>query len=316
MPVFRKDRKTTQVVCIFTKALSGSVANNAYFTVDWAAILKPNMPYYVHFTFFSNVVNYDGTRQILVWVDFDMLNYRILASNFNTVNSNIIGVIEPLVIRPNANNVHMLATTDTNCQSFMPQRPTNNRFNIRLYRQDMNNLWAPVSGSLPTEWVCTLHFTEAIDYKIYKEPKRIKQLALSSNYGVGTLANRTYNLNGFFERSEEYRISFTFVGNKPTIFNYGQPLMLFVSFNNEAYVPSDIPNQTTSKSGFLGFIARIRFDTTIDSSFMASNYLTNKPVNTRVSYNGYINVRFTDLNFTDTQYLQSPWILLLSFEEI
>ena len=73
----------------------------------------------------------------------------------------------------------MLATTDTNCQSFMPQRPTNNRFNIRLYRQDMNNLWTPVSGSLPTEWICNLHFTEAIDYKIYKEPKRIKQLSLS-----------------------------------------------------------------------------------------------------------------------------------------
>lgn len=315
MPIFRKDRKTTQVVCNYSNALSGSVQNNAYFNINWEAILKSDIPYYVHFTFISNVVNYDGTRQILVWVDFDMMNYRILASNFNTVNSNIIGVIEPLVIRPNANNVHMLATTDTNNQSYMVRRPNNNTFNIRLYRQDMNNLWTPTSGSQPTDWTCTFHFTEAVD-KIYKTPKIIKQLALSSNYGVGTIANRTYNLNNFFERSKEYRISFSFVGNKPTIFNYGQPLLLFVSFNNEAYVPNSTPNQVTSKTGFLGFIARIRYDTTIDSSFMASNYLTNEPVNSFISYNGYINVRFTDLNFSDTQYLQSPWILILSFEEV
>ena len=327
--------KTTQVICNSKNKISGT-NNDAYYNIDWSSILKNNMPYYVSFTYSAGLNVYDGSKPAAIRVNFNLLSYRIIASLFNFQQVNILGLLEPFVIRPNANNVQLNATTDTNLPAYMETRPINNLFNIKIVRTELS-LWLDndTTPKQPADYIIILHFTEAIT-PLYKsnaafgkvpkatlqrqEPlgpsaKKIHKLYISSDFG-GSGSYRFYSLNGLFDKSKEYKVSFSFVGAKPNTGNNGQPILLFINFNNEAYIPNAIPFSCTSKSGYVGYIARTRFDISIDSSYLSASITTNEPVNTIVDYQGWLYVTFTNLDLTRTTYLPTNWILHLNFEEI
>lgn len=313
MSVSRKDKKTISIVLASANALSGAT-NNAYFMIDWNAILEPHTPYVISFCYFGGLNSYDGIKPALVSIDFNTNSYKLGSTNFTLATSNILGILEPYVLKPNVNNVYLSATTDTNKPVYIERRPSNNIFNIRILRTDLTTLWIDDSSVLPANWIITLHFTKALS-PLYKIPVN-KQLVLTNDYGTGTASNKTYNLNGFIEKSQEYRIAFTFISQKPNVGNNGRPMLVFLNFTNEAYIANSSTNITSSKSGFIGFIARIRYDIGIDSSYLFSNYLTNEPVNSILSYQGFLNVRFTNLDLTETTYIGTNWALILSFEEV
>lgn len=302
-----KDPKTVSVICNVKNALPNSTNNNAFFMIDWNSILEPNTPYYVSFTWQGGLNVYDGSRPAMVRANFNQLCFRPIASNFNMSYSNVLGVLEPLVMRPNGSNVHLTATTDTNKPVYIENRPTNTIFNVQVTRSEFS-LWTDnaTTPAVPADWIMILHFRKA--------EKKILQYALVSDFG-GTGSNRFYSFNTMFDKGKEYRVSFSFVGTKPVAGNNGQPILVFIDFNNEAYIPSST-SFTTSKSGYIGNLSRIRFDVSIDSCYLASNQLTNEPVNTIVNYQGRIFLRFVNLDLTLTTFLQNPWILLLSFEEV
>lgn len=153
--------KTTQVVLTTSNYLPGSTNNDAKYLIDWSAILKPNTPYKVHFTYIGGLNTYTGNRQALVSFDFNTAVYQA-TSNVGAVNSNIVGFLTPVIVQPASQTVYLVAQTNTNEPVYMERRPLNTLFNVKIV--DINgNLWVDnnATPAVPANWVLTIHFTEA-----------------------------------------------------------------------------------------------------------------------------------------------------------
>lgn len=153
--------KTTQIVLNTSNYISGSTNNNATYSIDWNAILKPNTPYKMHWTYIGGQNVYNGTKQALVTIDMNFAVYEA-GTNFGAKTSNVIGFLAPVIIAPGSNTVYLTAQTNTNEPVYLERRPLNSTFNVKIV-DTAGNLWTDNNATpeLPANWVLTLHFTEA-----------------------------------------------------------------------------------------------------------------------------------------------------------
>ena len=298
-------RKTTSVIFDQTKCISGGASNDCFFYIDWNAILKPNMSYYVTFTYISYGTNvYAGYYPPMLWADIGVNTMIDGGNDF------ILGIIKPLVEHPAAlNNIILYADADSNTPSYIANRPNGNIVHFRVIGSDrLNWIDDAANPSNPAAWRVTLHFTEAD-----KLPP-IKKLYLSYYQAEATFNN--VNMNYLLDKSKRYKVSFVFSGGKPVTSAYVNSLVN-INWNMDTAYP--FSNLTyASEYGILGKLGRIRYDTGITGAYIDTNALTNEPV-TLVQWNTNIIVRFLgpDLNlspyFPD---VPNRWALLLSFTEI
>ena len=154
--------RVTQVILNTTNYISGSTNNNANYYVDWSAILKPGIPYKLHWTYMGGQNIYNGTKPAYVSVNFNFDVYQASGTAIGASTSNIIGFLKPIIIVPASNTAYLMADTATNEPVYMGRRPLNNNFNVQIV--DVNgNLWTDnaATPAVPANWVLTLHFTEA-----------------------------------------------------------------------------------------------------------------------------------------------------------
>lgn len=153
--------KTTQVVLTTSNYISGSTNNNAKFSIDWNSVLKPYIPYKMHFTYLGGQNVYNGTKPAFVSIDFNTAVYQA-GTSVSAINSNLIGFLAPVIIQPGSNTVYLQAQTNTNEPVYLERRPLNSIFNVRIVDID-GNLWTDnaTTPAVPASWVLTLHFTEA-----------------------------------------------------------------------------------------------------------------------------------------------------------
>ena len=153
--------KVVQVVLNTSNYIAGSTNNNANYNIDWSSILKPNIPYKMHFTYLGGQNVYNGTKPAFISVNF---NFEVFEAKLaiGAINSNLIGFLAPVVIAPGSNTVYLQAQTNTNEPVYLERRPLNNNFNVKIVDID-GNLWLDNAATpvVPANWVLTLHFTEA-----------------------------------------------------------------------------------------------------------------------------------------------------------
>lgn len=317
MPIIKKERKCIQIICHSTKALSGSTNNNATFNIDWGALLENNKPYYVSFTYQGGRNEYNGNKPASVQVNFSTNSFFPTAGVRALPEYSILGLLHPFPIVPNNNVVQLYADTETNSPCYLEHRPISNMLNIKIL-SSYSVLWTDnaTTPAVPANWTIFLTFKEAIT-PLYETPKKITKLLFASFSGTGLTTDKFLNsIQQFFDKSKEYRISFTFIGGKPATGNYAEPILVYLDINTDAYVPNAIPFQCTSKSGYIGYIARTRFDTGADSAYLSSTYYTNEPVNALITYQPRIRLSFRAPDFRLTANLPSTWEMIVSFEEV
>lgn len=154
--------RVVQVILTTSNWISGSVSNNANYMVDWAAILKPNVPYKMHFTYIGGTNIYDGTKPAFVEINFTKEVY-VAGSTGGAQTSNVIGFLQPIVLTPSSNTCYLSANTSTNEPVWMATRPYRNQFNVRIV-DSSGNLWTDNTSPtpvVPAGWSIILHFTEA-----------------------------------------------------------------------------------------------------------------------------------------------------------
>ena len=154
--------KVVQVILNTTNYISGSTNNSASYYVDWAAILKPNMPYKLHFTYIGGQNIYNGTKPALVSINFNFDVFSTSGTAIGASSSNLIGYLKPIIITPASNTAFLTADTATNEPVYMERRPLNNNFTVSIV--DVNGaLWTDNNSTpaVPANWIMTLHFTEA-----------------------------------------------------------------------------------------------------------------------------------------------------------
>ena len=153
--------KVVQVILNTTNYISGSTNNNATYYVDWSAILKPNTPYNLHWTYMGGQNTYTGTKAAYVAINFNFEVYQASGTALGALTSNIIGFLKPIILTPGTNTVYLMADTATNEPVYMERRPLNNTFTVQIL--DANGaLWLDnaATPAVPASWVLTLHFTE------------------------------------------------------------------------------------------------------------------------------------------------------------
>jgi hypothetical protein len=154
--------RVTQIILNTTNYISGSTNNNASYYIDWGAILKPNVPYKLHWTYMGGLNTYNGTKAAFVSINFNFNVYQASGTAIGASTSNIVGFLKPVVITPASNTVFLMADTATNEPVYMERRPLNNNFNVQIV--DVNGaLWLDNAATpvVPANWSLTLHFTEA-----------------------------------------------------------------------------------------------------------------------------------------------------------
>ena len=300
--------KKSSVIFFSSKAISGGATNDCKFYIDWNAILKPNMPYYVSFSMLSSgTATYDGHSPPLLWIDFYANTYSGTSSGGAGTN-NVLGIIKPLLERPVVNSVILYADEYSNSPSYIANRPNNTIVNIKIVRTD-GTLWQDDAATPinPQPWTITLHFTEAIEQPI------IKKMFLTSNVSTATYA---VDMNAILDKTKQYKVSFTLAGGKPVGTSYGI-MMLNTNWNLDTTYPFSTYSYA-SEYGILGVIGRRRYDTGSVGSYIDSDINTNEPV-TIVHWGNTLELRFVD----DTLALHpnfpgsgNKWALMLSFTEI
>lgn len=128
---------------------------NAYYFIDWSAILKDNQKYTLSWTYLGQQNTFTGASKLAA------LNINLFAVNFManerfgaSVTQNIGNLLQ---------NGYLYADTNFNTPILLMSRPNNNNVNVQILNNDnpptiwTDNATIPVE---PNNYILTLTFTE------------------------------------------------------------------------------------------------------------------------------------------------------------
>lgn len=161
--------KIVNVILNSNNATSGTVNNNLTYNIDWGAILTPNKPYRLHWTYVgqSNVIT-AASKVAQVQIDFQMEQYLNKSSTYGAPTSFTIGCLRTFYVNGTIN--YLFADDNNNPPIYLNTRPFGNTFRVQVLTNDSPPVaWldnTPVVVSPPAgpvengDYILTLSFQE------------------------------------------------------------------------------------------------------------------------------------------------------------
>jgi len=154
--------KIVNVILNSNNALTGSTNNNASYNVDWGAILKPNKPYRLHWTYVGQSNTITAASKIAqVQIDFQMEQYLNKSSTFGEPKTMTIGCLRTFYVNGTIN--YLFADDNNNPPIYLNTRPFGNTFRVQVLTNDatpvawLDNAAVPVANG---NYILSLSFQE------------------------------------------------------------------------------------------------------------------------------------------------------------
>lgn len=154
--------KIVNVILNSNNALTGSTNNNASYNVDWGAILQPNKPYRLHWTYVGQSNTITAASKIAqVQIDFQMEQYLNKSSTFGAPTTMTIGCLRTFYVNGTIN--YLFADDTNNPPVYLNTRPFGNTFRVQVLTNDAtpvawkDNAATPVANG---NYIMTLSFQE------------------------------------------------------------------------------------------------------------------------------------------------------------
>lgn len=154
--------KIVNVILNSNNKTSGTT-QQAFYTVDWSAILKNHTSYYLHFTYIGGANTITGTRIPTVYADFQTSNIQNTSTSYGAQTSQMLGYIMPTVLQGASSTSYLQSLDNTNVPTFLENRPMNNNFCISIYDNAsppalfLDNAGTPAN---PAPYILVLSFRE------------------------------------------------------------------------------------------------------------------------------------------------------------
>ncbi len=155
-------KKVVNVILNSNNALAGSTNSNATYNIDWGAILKPNTPYHLHFTYVGQVNTFTAaTKLAQISMDFVMENYLNTSSTYGAPTTTHVGTLRSFYLNGTSN--YLFADDNNNPPVYLQNRPYNNIFKVHVLTNDAtpvewkDNAAVPVANN---SYILTLSFSE------------------------------------------------------------------------------------------------------------------------------------------------------------
>lgn len=136
--------------------------NSLEYNIDWGAILKPNKPYRLHWTYVGQSNTITSTSKVAqVQIDFQMEQYLNKSSTFGAPSTLTIGCLRTFYVNGTVN--YLFADDNNNAPIYLNTRPYANRFRVRILTNDatpvvwLDNATTPVANG---NYMLTLSFQE------------------------------------------------------------------------------------------------------------------------------------------------------------
>ena len=146
-------------------ALTDVSFNDLTYNVDWGAILKPNKPYKLHFSYTGQPNTLTGASKLAqVQIDFQMEQYLNQSSTFGAPTTLTIGCLRSFYLNGTTN--YLFSDDNNNPPIYLKSRPYNNRIRVRVLTNDAtpvvwtDNAASPIANN---SYMLILSFTE-MDY--------------------------------------------------------------------------------------------------------------------------------------------------------
>lgn len=154
--------RIVNVILNSNNALAGSVNNDATYNIDWGAILKPNQPYKLHFTYVGQSNTITAASKIAqIQIDFQMQQYLNQSSTYGAPTSLSIGCLRTFYVNGVIN--YLFADDNNNTPIFLQTRPFNNLFRVRVLNNDSTPVLWTDNAAVPVangNYVLSLSFQE------------------------------------------------------------------------------------------------------------------------------------------------------------
>jgi hypothetical protein len=155
--------KSNKIVNVFlnsNNALSGSVNNDATYNIDFSAILKPNKPYRLHWSYVGMPNTFTTTTKLAqIQIDFQMNQYLNSSSTYGAPTTYTIGVLRSFYLNGTTN--YLFADDNNNPPIYLQTRPYANIFRVRVLTSDATPvLWTDNAVAVNNNYVLTLSFQE------------------------------------------------------------------------------------------------------------------------------------------------------------
>ena len=127
--------KIVNVILNSNNALANSTNNDATYNIDWGAILKPNKPYRLHWTYVgqSNVIT-AASKVAQVQIDFQMEQYLNKSSTYGAPKTMTIGCLRTFYVNGTIN--YLFADDNNNPPIYLETRPFGNTFRVQVLTND------------------------------------------------------------------------------------------------------------------------------------------------------------------------------------
>lgn len=142
---------------------TGGTNNQANYSFDWGAVLKNNVPYYLHFTYIGGANTITGTKLATVYSDIQTTNKQNTSTNSGAGSTQMLGYLKIQQYAPNNNTNYLTAEDNTNPPLYLDNRPMNNNFTISIF----DNAAPPVlfldnaaTPAQPANYILILSFQE------------------------------------------------------------------------------------------------------------------------------------------------------------
>jgi len=152
--------KTVNVVLNSNNKFSGSATTDLTYFIDFASILKPNVPYQLHWTYVGMPNSFGAATPLaVVNVDFMMEQYLNRSSTNGSPTTYTIGVLRSFYLSSTIN--YLFADDNNNHPIYLPNRPLSNYINVRIVSNTATPVpWADSASAAPNAYILTLSFTE------------------------------------------------------------------------------------------------------------------------------------------------------------
>lgn len=154
--------KIVNVILNSNNASDGTVNNDLTYTIDWGAILKPNKPYRLHWSYVGQSNTITAASKIAqVKIDFQMEQYLNKTSTFGAPSTMTIGCLRTFYVNGTVN--YLFADDNNNPPIYLNRRPYGNTFRVQVLTNDsppvawLDNAATPVANG---KYMLSLSFQE------------------------------------------------------------------------------------------------------------------------------------------------------------
>lgn len=153
--------KIVNVVVNSNNAINGSTNNNATYNIDFGTILKPRVPYKLHWTYVGqpNVLT-AASKIAQVQVDFNMEQYSG-GSIYGAPTTFIIGTLRSFYLNGTTN--YLFCDDGNNPPIYLQNRPMNNTIRVQVLTNDATPVAWTDNAAVPVangNYIMTLSFQE------------------------------------------------------------------------------------------------------------------------------------------------------------